>query len=620
MRFSQDFIEKVRESTNIVDVIGQHTQLRRSGTHRLVGLCPFHNEKTGSFSVSEDKQMYYCFGCKKAGNVYTFIQEIQGLSFPESVEFLAERAGIPVPKEAIVSPGQRQEVDARKEREKLLYRINQFASAVFEAQLKGEPPSTEVQDYLLTRGLKAETIDQFQIGFARDDWQSLTNAFTKKSVPLDAVESLGLIRKKNDDRTRYYDNFRNRLMFPIVLPTGQVVGFGGRALGDGQPKYLNSPESEVFHKGKVLYGLNESAKFVRLEDRVVVVEGYMDFLALFQAGLKPVVATLGTALTPDHARLLKRHTKNIIILFDGDEAGQVAAERSLPLLLAEGLIPRGLVLPDQLDPDEFVQKNGLDALEEKLRSAPELFMMIVEKHMRGYRGTSAEKVTLMDHLSPHLKACSDSRLKDLYMRELAERLDVESAWVQKAVASGQSLEPNRFVGVSKPQEGPPGGAPAAPKKEPGEVPTRIRVAKPPRSELYLLNVMLMKEKYFQAVMSSETAEQISHEGIKQVLARAQQLYGQMPNKFDSLSALLVAEVEPAEMVSLYLQPPLADLTEEGADKLVTDCSRKIREAYLRRQSKQLRANLHGHNAQEQIEKLEQIMNIHRSRHSLNKDS
>lgn len=623
MRFSQDFIERVRESANIVDIIGQHTQLKRAGTHRLVGLCPFHSEKSPSFSVSEDKQMYYCFGCKKAGNVYTFIQDTQGLSFPEAVEFVAQRAGITLPKEVEATPAQARAFDEKKERIKLLQRINQFTAQFFQAVLKNaEYENNPVHEYLKQRGLTAETIEKFQLGYAHDNWEALVHAFTKKGVPLDAAEALGLIRRRSEGKSGHYDIFRHRLMFPIISPTGQVLGFGGRVLGDGQPKYLNSPESDIFHKGKVFYGLNESAKFIRVEDRVIVVEGYMDFLALYQAGVKSVVATLGTALTPDHARMLKRQTKNVIILFDGDDAGQDAAERSLPLLLQEGLIPRGLTLPDRLDPDDFVKKHGLQVLEDRLKNAPELFMMILERHLKGYRGTSAEKVALLDRMTPFVRSCADNRLKELYMRELAERLSVETAWVQRAVAGDKSHEPARRMNVSNVSDPKPGPEAAKPtdsgQNEP--VPSKIKVLKAPRAELYLLNIALTKDKYYQAVKESGVIEDLSHEGIKQVFARIEQLCRQMPSKFDNLTALLVSEVEPPETVSLHLQAPLVDLTEEGADKLIQDCTRKIKVAGLRFQSKQLRANLRGQDQQEQLEKLEQIMNISRSRHSLNKDN
>lgn len=613
LKFSSEFIERVRESTNIVDIISSQTQLKRSGPNRLMGLCPFHMEKTPSFSVSEDKQMYHCFGCKRAGNVFTFIQETQGLSFPETVEYLAQKAGIPIPKESRLNQSQEADQDQKKVQEKLKFRINQFAAQYFQVQLRSAP--IKVAEYLKARRIEPETIEKFQLGYASGEWESLVGTMQRKGIPLAEAESLGLIRSRGAGKSGHFDMFRDRLMFPIFSPTGQVLGFGGRILGEGQPKYLNSPESEVFHKGRVFYGLHESAKHIRLDDQVIVVEGYMDFLALYQAGFKSVVATLGTALTAEHARLLKRFTKNVIVLFDGDSAGQEAAERSLPILLSEGLTPRGLILPSELDPDEFIQENGPEALREALKSAPELFVMVFERHLKGYRESAAEKVALIDKLSPWLKSARDERLRDLYVSEVAERLRVEPDWVYRALEGARTRhEPPKGTSVSSSLvEGGKKVAVAA-KAE------LIDLKGAPRSELYLLNVALMKDKYYQQVKASGVTAQLSHPGVRRAFERFAQLYLQLPNKFDSLSSLLVVEVAPAEAVGLHLQPPLVDLTVEGAVKLISDCIRKIQEVHLRTESKKLRSSLKGQDPESQREKLEQIMNIHRSRHFLTKDS
>lgn len=618
MRFSQDFIEKVRESTNIVDIISQQTQLKRAGVHRLVGLCPFHNEKTPSFSVSEDKQTYFCFGCKKGGNVYHFIQETQGLSFPETVEFLAQKAGIAIPKEEQYQKEAPEVRDAKKERQKLLFRINHFTVQYFQAMLKALPADHSVWDYIRKRGLSSETIEKFQIGFAPEEWEALTSIFHKKKVPLDAAESLGLIRRRTEGKSGHYDIFRGRLIFPIHSQTGQVLGFGGRILGEGQPKYLNSPESEIFHKGRMVYGLHESAKHIRLEDQVVIVEGYMDYLALEQAGIKYGVATLGTALTPDHARLLKRLTKNIILLFDGDNAGQEAAKRSLPILLHEGLVVRGLILPDQLDPDEFIQKYGAAELQKKIKLAPEVFSLLLNQALKDYRGTNAEKISLFDQFVEYLVACSDRRLKELYIRELADRMGVETGWIYRGLQALKANEPNRTGTVSTSQEDQKSLRPDS--MERPEKIEKIKVVKPPRAELYLLNLALMREKFFHLIKARELDKKWVNEGIRQVWGLMEQLSGQLPNKFDSLTAMVIHHVEPQEVVSLHLQPILSNLSAEGAQQLFEDCARKQSEAFLKAQAKVIRANLKGQDKQEQLEKLEQIMNIHRNRHSLKKEN
>lgn len=609
MRFSQDFIEKVREATSIVDVISPFTQLKRSGHMRMMGLCPFHNEKTPSFSVSEEKQMYHCFGCKRAGNSYTFVQEMQGLSFPEAVESLAQKAGITLPADAYDKNPQ----DDRREHQKLLYRINRFAAMFYHQQLMSLQPSHPVREYIHKRGIKPEMVNKFLLGYAPEEWESLAQAIGKKGVALSDAETLGLVKSRTQGKSGHYDIFRHRLIFPIVSITDNFLGFGGRILGEGQPKYLNSPESEIFHKGKVFYGLHESAKHIRVEDAAIVVEGYTDFLALFQAGITNVVATLGTALTHDHARLLKRYTKNVIVLFDGDSAGREAAARSLPILLSEGLLPRGLTLEDDYDPDEYIVEKGADALKAKLRAAPELFVEILRHEMTGYRGTAAEKVALMDRMTPVLFSCADSRLRDLYIQELAERLQVEAAWVIKALKGSTKDAPIKAPQVSAPE----GTVTSQP--PPNIDLETIVIKKAPRAELYLLNVALMKEEYYQEVMASGVIEALSHEGIREAFKRAEHLYRQRACKFDNLIALLVPAIDPPEAVSLLLAKPLSDLQNEGLKKLISDCTKKIREANFRAKSKQIAAHLRGQESGEQVKNLEQIMNIHRDRHSLNKE-
>ncbi|MCB0367681.1 MAG: DNA primase, partial [Bdellovibrionales bacterium] len=288
MRFSQDFIEKVRDANNLVDLVSRYTQLNRAGG-RFTGLCPFpdHREKTPSFSVNDTQQLYYCFGCKKGGNIFKFVESMMGMNFPESVEWLARQAGIPVPQEMY----QRSEkVVAHEKERKLMADINEFAAKVFESELSRSAESSPVREYLRRRGLTAEIIKTFRLGYAPNEWEKLSQLLKARKAPLAVAEKLGLVRERSQGRSGFYDLFRERLMFPIFAIDGRCIGFGGRVIGDGEPKYLNSPESALFHKGQILYGLSETAKFIRAEDSVIVVEGYMDLLALYQAGIKNVVA------------------------------------------------------------------------------------------------------------------------------------------------------------------------------------------------------------------------------------------------------------------------------------------------------------------------------------------
>ncbi len=641
MRFSPEFIEKVREANNIVDVISQHVQLKRAGSG-LSGLCPFHNERSPSFSVSEEKQLYHCFGCGASGNIYSFLQNYRGLSFPESVEFLAEKAAISIPKEPIDS---RPRANTDRDKQKTMWKINAIAVQFYQSQLAKLAKSHPVSQYVEKRKLNAEVLEKFKIGYAPSEWEGLAQVLSSKGAPMPVAAELGLVKARQGGNG-FYDVFRDRLMFPIHSPMGNAVGFGGRVLGDELPKYRNSSDSEVFHKGKVFYGLDETAKFIRAADAVIVVEGYMDFLALYQAGFTNVVASLGTALTPDHAKLLKRYTKNIFILFDGDSAGQMAAERSLPILLAQGLFPRGLTLPEGLDPDDFLVQRGPEALKKILNDAPELFVLIMKAKFQGLSSGASSRIALIDDLAPVLAVIPDSRLKTLYSEWLCDMFGAEKNWAKGALskafatlaqaqASGPSAGGAGAAATSRPQ-GPQGsasskgqpmasfGSPQESKPVPKEAETAtgrsiIKVAKPPRAELELLNVALMREEYFKHVWQSEVVPQITNLGIREIFLRAEELYRQMPSKFDNLTALLVAEVEPSNVLTMYLQKPLSDLTPGGAKKLIEDCIRRIRESAIRLQTKELVASLRGESSEEQLQKLEQIMNIQKVRRSLTRD-
>ena len=463
MRFSQDFIDKVRESNNIVEIIGQYTELKGSG-HRRMGRCPFpdHNEKTPSFSVTDDNQLFYCYGCKKGGNVYNFLQYFNGMSFPESVEFLARRAHIALPEREDGSPG-KSRGPSRDDKETLL-KLNKLTAVFYHQQLKNQPAESAARKYLEKRGLNEEIVDKFRLGLAVDEWQDLVNHFEARKAPLDSAEVLGLIKPKKGGRPgdSHFDLFRDRLMFPIFSPTGDVIGFGGRTLGDSLPKYVNSSDSPVFHKGKIFYGLHETGRYIRAEDEAIVVEGYMDAIALYAAGIKNVVAILGTAFTMDHAKLLKRFTLNVKMLLDGDEAGISGAERSLPILLEAGLMAKGFVLPENMDPDDYVKANGAEQLRTEIDRAPELFNLLLNRRwLEGYHGSPSEKIQVIDQAAMVLRGMQNQQLMDLYALELSRQLDVDVPWLRRALQQSiEARQPVANAGAAVRGAGAPG--PSAP--------------------------------------------------------------------------------------------------------------------------------------------------------------
>lgn len=366
MRYSDDIIEEVRMKNDIVDVISQYVKLTRRGS-TYFGLCPFHNEKTPSFSVTPSKQMYYCFGCGAGGNVYNFVMEYENYSFGEALSYLADRAGVELPKIEYS-----REAREKAEQRATLLEINKLAAQYFYYQLRRESGKT-AYDYLTGRGLSEETIRKFGLGYSDKYSDDLYKYLKSKGYSDELLRESGLFNA--DERRGMYDKFWNRVIFPIMDVNNRVIGFGGRVMGDGKPKYLNSPETKIFDKSRNLYGLNV-ARTTR-KNYLILCEGYMDVIAMHQAGFTNAVASLGTALTSGHASLVKRYTKEVLLLYDSDGAGIRAALRAIPILREAGVTSRVVSLKPWKDPDEFIKNEGAEAFEERLNQAMDSFMFRV---------------------------------------------------------------------------------------------------------------------------------------------------------------------------------------------------------------------------------------------------
>lgn len=619
MRYSEDFIGKVTEANNIVDIISQYTQLKQAGAG-LMGRCPFpdHVEKTPSFSVSEHKQVYNCFGCHKKGNIFSFLRDYQGMSFPEAVEYLADRASIPLP-----APEKNPEVrDQAVEKKKLLLKANKLAAIYFSEQLHNVPADHPVKKYIASRGLSKEVIETFGIGYAVDAWDGLERHLLSKQIPMSVAEEARLV-KARQNKPGYFDIFRDRLMFPIFSPMGEPIAFGGRYLEkkENEPKYLNSPETPVFIKGRVLYGLSQTARYIRSEDMALIVEGYMDLVSLYQSGIRNVVATMGTALTPDHGKMLKRMTKNVVALFDGDSAGMEAAERSLPILLAADLYPKGLTLPNSMDPDDYVKKYGAEALKAELDKAPDLFVMILARWMEGYRGDASEKVKLADKMKPLFEVIPDLRLRDLYLAEAAQKMSVTLPWLRQAVglqSSGPVYSQNRPAMTRTVQPTPSVNQKPTSEVSPSVEGGKISLKGASKAEALLLGLVLKSRANFDQFVNEKILESVAHEGVKKILQKATDVYGQDLDKFDKLTSLLVSYVDQPEYLFQLGPAPESDqeFDAEIEMKLLRDCFKRVRENFLKERAKQLMKSL---NNEPSSEKLEQIMNIQRDRISLNKE-
>lgn len=631
MRFPQEFIEKVTDANNLVEVISQYTQLKRSGA-QLMGRCPFpdHAEKTPSFSVSESKQVYHCFGCGKSGNLFTFLRDYQGLSFPEAVEFLADRASIPMP--APVSAEVLSGEEKNKEKKRQIQEANRWALRYFVQQFKNLPQSHPVREYVKKRGLLPETLEAFQVGYAGSEWDGLLQFLKSKGISSAVAEEAQLVKAKQGG-SGHFDLFRERLIFPILNHLGDPIAFGGRIIFEGQPKYLNSPETMLFSKSRTLYGLYQTAKYIRAEDLVVVVEGYMDAVSLYQAGIKNVVAIMGTALTSDHGRMIKRMTPHVLVLLDGDAAGQNAAERSLPVLLAQGLYPRGLILPNGQDPDDFVKSSGVEELQKQIASSQDLFHVVIGNWMAGYKAEAQQKVQIADRAKPLFEQMSDLRLKKLYVQELAQQMQVSPQWLVEALGGVQKLGQTRpsdvTVGIKQ--------ASPVPKNEVLAVDFELKTAS--TVEQTILSLSIKSRANFNIFLESKVENFISHVGVKGVLEMAANLSGQDPERFDRLLSLLVAKVDMPEMLffkdrshtlrslsglSARTKTESTDETvnyeQEETEKevqILKDAIRRMKETGLKEQLKQIALEMKN---SPQADTVERMMKLQNELRELSRDS
>ncbi|MFW6011740.1 MAG: DNA primase [Desulfosalsimonas sp.] len=428
MHISDDKLAEIRNAADIVDMISARVFLKKAGKD-FVGLCPFHAEKTPSFTVSAGKQIFHCFGCGAGGDIFNFLMRYDGLSFPEAVQAVARQYGILIP-EKDMSPEQRKKAS---ERERLLA-LNRRVMQFYQDMLLKDPKGSEARRYLKKRGMDRAIVEQFNLGYAPGGWDSLIRFLRKSGISLEMAEKAGLIVPKK--QKGYYDRFRNRIIFPIMDVTGQVVAFGGRVMDDSKPKYLNSPETPVYNKGKTLYGLNAAREQCRSRGCVFIVEGYFDLLVMHQHGFKNTVATLGTALTQEHIRRVSRAAgsgdKKAYLVFDSDQAGINAAKRTIGAFLEESMQAAVVLLPRGHDPDSYLSEQGAEAFDRLAQRAPNLFAFIIDNAISAH-GLSVEgKVRVIGEVSPVLAEIRDSVARSVYVRHLAESLDVdESAVLEK---------------------------------------------------------------------------------------------------------------------------------------------------------------------------------------------
>ncbi|MGA9755676.1 MAG: DNA primase [Desulfobaccales bacterium] len=441
----EDKLLEIKDAASIEEVVGQYVKLTQKGKN-LLGLCPFHADTAPSFTVAPEKGIFHCFGCGAGGNVFSFLMQYHRLSFPEAVQELARRYGIPLSLKELGPEGAQQ---AKKRTQ--AYEANAAAAAFYAATLASSQ-GIPGRAYLKKRGLTPEIIRAFQLGYALDEWDALRRHFQNRGISLELAQEVGLLAPRTHGG--FYDRFRNRIIFPIFDRQSRVIAFGGRIIGEGEPKYLNSPESFLYSKGRTLYGLPQAAEALRATGVALVVEGYLDLIALQVHGIGNVLATLGTALTREQARLLKSLAERVVLVYDGDAAGARAMKRAFPLFAQENLAVRALPLPAGLDPDSYAQAHGAELFRTAWESAHPWFSYLLEDLIATHGLDIEGRVRVLEELRPYVQALTDPVEQDLWLKKAGERLGVDQAALRRSLTSlapisAARLDPTRGILVDQ---------------------------------------------------------------------------------------------------------------------------------------------------------------------------
>ena len=552
-----DKIEEVRRRADIASLIGEYVTLKKAGRNYL-GLCPFHREKTPSFTVSPDKQMFYCFGCSEGGNVFSFLMRLNNLTFPEAVRHLAKKVGVLIPERAM----SREE----KERHSLaeqIRRVNEVAAGFFANTLQS-PAGEHAREYLRKRGIGESAIRTFRIGYSPEGWSHLHDYLERKGVSPKLAQQAGLLVERTGTSQGCYDRFRGRVMIPIEDVDGRVIAFGGRLTGTGEPKYMNSPESAVYVKGNTLYGLARTREAIREKGFALLVEGYFDLIALWNAGITNVAAMLGTALTGAQVDLIRRYTTRVVAVFDPDEAGRKALARSLELFLAGNIHARAVILPGGYDPDEFVRVNGREKMDEVVAAAWPMAEYYIDQILGG-RGTLEEDRDKLREAVSFLSRLEDDVGRNLFIKKVAEALVVDEEVLKKEVLRALSRNPS-----------------AAP-----DPPRRATAVETDPSELSLIRMMLEYPEKRSVVRASAILADFRTEGLKQLGEEllAFDREGGTVRDASSLVGTLTDGPLRDKLLALLVQE--SPYTEEMIDRLMADTIRKIRERANKEKSRSL---------------------------------
>jgi DNA primase len=574
--FPEEKVSEIRDRSSILEVVSDYVSLKKAGKNYR-GLCPFHSEKTPSFMVNEGKQIFHCFGCGEGGDVFTFLMKAGHFSFPQAVEELAERYGVRLPRREF-SPTQKKEI-AKKD---LLFQINQTASDYFHDLLARRREGEEGRKYLSQRGIEKEIIEEHRLGFSLDRWDGLVQHLRERKVSLEMARELGLILPKKKEG--WYDAFRGRIIFPIFDLHHRVIGFGGRVIREGQPKYINSQESSIYHKGEVLYGLHVAKQYAPEKDCVIIVEGYFDLLTLHQYGMKHSIATLGTALTTQHIRTLKRYTKNLITVFDADRAGVQATLRSLPLFLEEEVMGKTVVLPKGEDPDEFLRKGNLGDFEKRVAGAVPLIEFFFGWLMKTYDVKSIDgKIKVAKEGVALIRKISETIRRNYYIKVLAERLDLQESLLYEMLRSSPKDR-------SKTEE---------------DVKKRFMEKKFPKSEEMVVRLMVHHPELI-PIVSEEGILREFESPILQKMAEGLEVFYQKKGRLDLTEALGCLEEDlKGRLCEFAFQEN--GLEGENREKILRDCLHKIRKKRLEKDEEELLQRIREAEKQKEGEGLEILL-------------
>lgn len=591
---SEEKVSEIRDRSSILEVISDYVTLKKAGKNYR-GLCPFHSEKTPSFMVNEEKQIFHCFGCGEGGDIFTFLMKMGHFSFPQAVEELAKRYGVKLPSRELSSI-QKKEMIKRE----ALFQINQIASEYFYDLLTKRREGEEGRKYLSQRGIGQEIVSEHRLGTSSDRWNGLAQHLQDQKVSLELAWELGLVFPKKRvgsstfqeaqrlDSMSWYDAFRGRILFPIFDLHQRVVGFGGRIIKDGQPKYLNSPESMIYHKGEILYGLQVAKRYIAEKDYVIMVEGYFDLLTLHQHGLKYSVATSGTALTTQQIRTLKRYTKNLITLFDADPAGLQATLRALPLFLEEEVTGKVIVLPKGEDPDGFLRKGNLEEFEKRVERALPIVDFFLEQLFKTHDLKSIDgKVKVAREGVALLSKIPDRIRRDYYLKAFAERLDIQESLLHEMV----HRSPLRRS--SKAEEDL--------KKSSAEMVF-------PKSEEMIIRLMVHHPEFIPALSREKIFEEFENPILQKIAETLNDLY-QRKGRMNLPEALAIVEKDVRERLCEFA---LMEKGLEGGDwgRILQDCVQKIREKRLKREKKELLKKIREVETQEEGKRLAPLLKEH----------